>query len=108
MFFTVREVIMIKRRTGTYTDKLFEDEKFKKGVEKEYAKLCISEGIAKARYEAKLTQATLARKIKTSKSAISRYESGNYGRYSIPLLRRIASACDAKLEIKFIPKRKKK
>lgn len=98
---------MIKKRARTYTDKLFEDEKFREGVEKEYAKLCISEEIAKARHKAKLTQAGLAKKAKTSKSAISRYESGNYERYSMPLLRRIASACDAKLEIKLISKRKK-
>jgi len=33
-----------------------EDEDFRKGFEKEYAKLCISEEITKARHKAKLTQ----------------------------------------------------
>ncbi len=97
---------MISKPTiETYSDKLLKNKKFKEVFEKEYSKLCISEEIAKTRHEAHLTQAQLAKKIHSTKSAISRYESGKYDRYSIPLLRRIASACGVELQVTFASKK---
>ena len=92
---------MAQAKIKTYVDKLLKNKKFKAKVEKEYAHLSISEEITRIRHEANLTQAALARKIKSSKTAISRYESGKYHSYSIPLLQKIAKACDAQLVVHF-------
>lgn len=86
----------------TYFDVLMKDDKFRKAFEKEYSKIVISEKIAKLRKEANLTQEALAKKIHTTKSAISRYESANYSGYTVSLLEKIAYACGAKVEVKFI------
>ena len=90
------------RRTKTYMDKLMEDKEFRRRFDEEYQNLCIGEQIAKARHQAHLTQAALAKRIHTTKSAISRYESADYNRYSLPLLARIARACGADLKILFV------
>ncbi|HPS20401.1 MAG TPA: helix-turn-helix transcriptional regulator [Candidatus Omnitrophota bacterium] len=66
------------------------------------AKLSIGEEIARLRCIKKMTQTELARKVKTSRTAISRYESGNYERYSLDTLKRIAKALNKKIEISFV------
>ena len=93
---------MTHKKGNTYMDRLMEDKKFKEAFDKEYSKVLISEKIAKLRKEAHLTQEALAKRIHTTKSAISRYESANYHGYSVPLLRRIARACGADVQIRFI------
>lgn len=90
------------KKTKTYFDVLMKDKKFREAFEKEYLKVLISEKIAKLRKEAKLTQEALARKIHTTKSAISRYESADYSGYTISLLQKIARACNAEVDIKFV------
>ena len=94
------------RKNKTYLDKLMQNEEFRDKFNEEYQNVCIGERISKARYKAKLTQEDLAKRINTTKSAISRYESDNYQGYSIKLLNRIAKACDAELKIDFISKTK--
>ena len=89
----------------TYADKLLSNEKFRKDFEREYKNLVISEKIAELRHKANLTQEELAKRVHTTKSAISRYESNNYEGYSISLLQRIAVACGADLRIGFVVKR---
>ena len=93
------------RKVKTYIDKLMKDKKFRKRFDEEYQNLCIGEQIAQARHQAHLTQAVLAKRIDTTKSAISRYESADYTGYSLPLLKRVAKACGADLKIMFIAKR---
>jgi DNA-binding XRE family transcriptional regulator len=95
------------RRTKTYMDKLMANQEFRKRFDEEYQNLCVGEQIARARHEAHLTQAALAKRAHTTKSAISRYESASYGGYSIPLLTRIAKACGAELKIVFVAKQMK-
>ena len=73
-----------------------------KGLREEYQNVCIGEQIAMARHYARLTQSALAKRVHTTKSAISRYESADYSGYSIPLLTRIAKACGADLRIIFV------
>ena len=87
------------RKVKTYLDRLMEDEKFRKSFDKEYKNLCIGEQIARARHQANLTQTDLAKRIDTTKSAISRYESADYRGYTLQLLERIADACGAELRI---------
>ena len=92
---------MDKKRDRTYMDELLKDKKFRIRFESEYQQLLISEKISKLRKTAHLSQAALAKKIHTTKSAISRYESGNYSGYTVSLLNKIATACNARLKIKF-------
>ncbi|MBF0216742.1 MAG: helix-turn-helix transcriptional regulator [Candidatus Omnitrophica bacterium] len=92
---------MDKKKVMTYLDELLQDEKFRIRFEAEYQKLLISEKIAKLRKESNLSQEKLAKRIHTTKSAISRYESGAYKGYTVTLLNKIAQACNAKLEITF-------
>lgn len=89
----------------TYADKLLENKNFREDLEEEYKNLVISEKIAELRHKARLTQEELAKKIHTTKSAISRYESNNYQGYSVSLLQKIASACGADLRISFVIKK---
>lgn len=87
------------RKTKTYMDKLMKNKIFRERFDEEYQNLCIGEQIARARQQAHLTQATLAKRIHTTKSAISRYESIDYNSYSLKLLKRIARACGTDLKI---------
>lgn len=89
------------KKNKTYADKLLSNEKFRKDFEQEYENLVISEKIAELRHKAHLTQEELAKRIKTTKSAISRYESDKYDGYSVSLLHKIALACGADLNIGF-------
>jgi transcriptional regulator with XRE-family HTH domain len=88
-------------------DKLMKNEEFRKRVDEEYQNICIGEQIARIRHRANLTQDALAKRIRTTKSAISRYENSDYKSYSIPLLNRIAEACGAVLKIDFATREKK-
>ena len=92
------------KKVKTYADKLLENKKFRKDFEKEYKNLVISEKIAELRHKAHLTQEQLAKRVHTTKSAISRYESNNYDGYSISLLQKIAVACGADLRVGFVIK----
>jgi len=92
------------KQIKTYADKLLSDKKFKQDFEQEYENLVISEKIAELRHLVHLTQAQLAKRIHSTKSAISRYESNNYKGYSITLLHKIAGACGADLQVNFVYK----
>ena len=92
----------------TYLEKRLKDRKFREIFEKEYINVLISEKLAKMRHDANLTQGQLAKKVHTTKSAISRYESGKYSGFSIPLLEKIAKACGREIKIDFPPKKKRR
>jgi len=96
---------MKQTKTRTYADKLLEDKQFKQAFDHEYKNLVISEKIAELRHQAHLTQAELAKRVHTTKSAISRYESNEYKGYSTALLQKIATACHADLQISFVIKK---
>ncbi len=96
---------MEKKKVKTYIDTLMINERFREKFEQEYQNLCISEQIFMARKAAHLTQAALAKRIHTTKSAISRYESAEYKKYSVSLLNRIARACQADLKVCFLTKK---
>ncbi|MCL5674667.1 MAG: helix-turn-helix transcriptional regulator [Candidatus Omnitrophica bacterium] len=80
-------------------DKKMEDKKFRAIYEEVSAKMSVGEQIAKYRYEAKISQAELAEKAKTSRTAIARYERGNYDKYNITTLKKIAHALNKNLTI---------
>jgi len=82
-------------------DKKMEDPKFKSVYDEVSAKMNLGEQIAELRYKARMTQSELAKKVHTSRTAISRYESGDYDRYNMGTLARIAKALRKRLKISF-------
>ena len=80
-------------------EKKMEDPKFRAIYDEVATKLNLGEQIARLRYRQKMTQAELARKVHTSRTAIARYESGKYDKFNISTLRRIARALHKKLHI---------
>lgn len=79
-----------------FKDKDYE-ERFYRGLEK----VRIAAEILYYREQHHLTQADLARMIKTSQSAIARLEDPDYEGYSIKVLRKIAAALNLKLVVTF-------
>ena len=82
-------------------DKKMENQKFKAVYDEISAKMSVGEQIAELRHKAKMSQLELANKIHTSRTAIARYESGNYNNYNVSTLSKIAGALHKKLEISF-------
>jgi ribosome-binding protein aMBF1 (putative translation factor) len=75
-------------------------------IELERANLDIGRKIYELRTKAKLSQAGLARKVGTTQSVISRLEDADYDGQSLAMLRRIASALEKRVDIRFLPSRK--
>ena len=67
----------------------------------EYDKLQLEFALLRARIEKGLTQQQLAKKIGTKQSVISRLESGR-ANPSVAFLKKLATALNSNLEIKFI------
>ena len=82
-------------------DKKMESPKFKAVYDEVSAKMSIGEQIAELRHKAKMSQVELARKVHTSRTAIARYESGEYDGYNVSTLSRIARALRKTLKISF-------
>jgi len=82
--------------------KKMRDSKFKAVYEKTAMKLSIGEEIARLRHERKLNQLELAKRVHTSRTAIARYESGNYAHYNLLTLLKIAKALNAKLNVSLV------
>ena len=59
------------------------------------------------REEAGMTQAALAKLVGTTPSVICRLEAADYEGHSLTMLRRIATALDRRVEIRFLPARRK-
>ena len=76
--------------------------KFKAIYEGIAMKLDIGETIAELRHKHKMTQENLAKMLHTSRSAIIRYESGEYAHYNLITLVKIAKAFNKELEVKFV------
>ena len=58
--------------------------------------------IYQLRQNAHLSQAELARRVGTTQSVISRLEDGDYEGHSLPMLNRIATAMEHRVEIRFV------
>lgn len=82
--------------------KKMQDPKFKEVYDDVSTRLNIGEELARIRHQRKITQLELAEKVHTSRSAIARYESGNYSRYNIHTLLKIARALGRNLKISFV------
>ena len=82
-------------------DKKMADSKFKAIYDEVSAEMRIGEQIAQLRHKAKMSQLELAKRVDTSRTAIARYESGDYNRYNLGTLMRIARALHKRLKISF-------
>ncbi|MBF0217791.1 MAG: helix-turn-helix transcriptional regulator [Candidatus Omnitrophica bacterium] len=76
-------------RKSIYHRKL-SDPKFRKVYKEVAANLAIGEKISELRHKTRMTQSELAKKVKTSRTAIARYENGDYDNYNLTTLKRIA------------------
>jgi len=77
-----------------------------KALEEARADDDVARKIFELRTKAGLTQAQLGNLIGTTASVISRLESADYGGHSLAMLRRIGSALNQRVEIKFVPIRR--
>jgi transcriptional regulator with XRE-family HTH domain len=82
-------------------DKEMENPKFKAIYDEISAQMDIGEQIAELRHKAKMSQLELAKKVKTSRTAIVRYESGEYKSFNIKTLAKIARAFHKNLKVSF-------
>jgi ribosome-binding protein aMBF1 (putative translation factor) len=77
----------------------------------EYEQEVLNAEIARKVYDlrtkAGLSQRELARRVGTSASAICRLEDADYEGHSLFMLKRIAEALDKRVEIRFVPIRRK-
>src|SRR3984885_6075645 len=71
-------------------------------LEQKRANLDIARKIYELRTKARLSQAELAKKVGTTQSVISRLEDADYDGHSLAILRRIASALEKRVEIRFV------
>jgi len=78
-----------------------ESPKFKAVYDEVSAKMTIGEQIAELRHKARMSQLELAEKVHTSRTAIARYENGEYNGYNVSTLARIAKALHKRLRISF-------
>ncbi|HEV2246209.1 MAG TPA: helix-turn-helix transcriptional regulator [Terriglobia bacterium] len=69
--------------------------------------LKIAKNIYELRTKAGLSQAELAKRIGTTQSVISRLEDADYEGHSLPMLQRIAAALDQRIELRWLPIRRK-
>lgn len=97
---------MIKKKKS-WVDKKLGNPTFKEGFDLEYEKISIGEQLAELRTAAHLTQAAVAKKVGTTASAISRYESADYDRYELQTLQKIVAACGGIMHIIMQPSQKR-
>lgn len=81
--------------------KWMQDPQFRAEYQKADADYSIIEALVRARQEANLSQADLARKIGTTQSAVARLESGNISP-SISTLQRYAAATGTRLRLELV------
>ncbi|BEQ13114.1 helix-turn-helix domain-containing protein [Desulfoferula mesophila] len=85
-------------------DKVFKEKMKDASFREEYEALeeefAIARELVKARVEAKLTQAQVARKMGTSQSAVARLESGKVG--SISSIKKYARATGKRIQLKLV------
>jgi len=88
---------------GTIKEALKRDPSLMEEMEKAGRAWDIAFQIYDLRKKAELTQAQLAKLVKTSQSNIARIESADYEGYTFKTLEKVTKALKAKLEIRIIP-----
>lgn len=83
-----------------YKKQLLKDPEFKKAWKETRLEYEIARALIRARIEKRLTQAQLAKKLKTKQSVISRVESGQTTP-SLSFLKRLAAVLNLSLSVQF-------
>ena len=91
----------------TYDRYIGNDPKQIEEYEQEVLNAEIARKVYDLRTKAGLSQRELARRVGTSASAICRLEDADYEGHSLFMLKRIAEALDKRIEIRFVPIRRK-
>jgi len=91
----------------TYDRYIGNDPKQIEEYEQEALHAEIARKVYDLRTKAGLSQRELARRVGTSASAICRLEDADYEGHSLFMLKRIAEALDKRVEIRFVPIRRK-
>src|ERR1043166_6821405 len=84
-----------------------QDSEIRALIEEEAENLRIAKNICELRTKANLSQAELAKRIGTTQSVISRLEDADYQGHSLPMLQRVAAALDKRIELRWLPLRRK-
>jgi len=92
---------ILDRVTGT-------NEALKAGVAQAKVNLEVAQMIYDARTKAKLSQSELAALIGSKQPVIARLEDADYEGHSLTMLQRIAAALEQRLELRFVPSRKRR
>lgn len=75
--------------------------------EEEVANREVAQKIFQLRDKAGISQAELARRVGTTQSVISRLEDADYDGHSLAMLNRIAAALQRRVEIRFVPRKRR-
>jgi ribosome-binding protein aMBF1 (putative translation factor) len=67
----------------------------------------VAQRIFELREQAGLSQTELAKRVGTTQSVISRLEDADYEGHSLAMLNRIAAAVERRVEIRFLPRRRR-
>lgn len=67
----------------------------------------MAQKIYELRQDAGLSQVEMARRVGTTQSVISRLEDADYEGHSLAMLNRIAAAVERRVEIRFVPRRRR-
>jgi ribosome-binding protein aMBF1 (putative translation factor) len=106
----------VKKRSRKTTDAieilrdryLKNDPEMARMVAEEKANMEIAQSIYDLRTEAGLSQRRLAKLVGTTASVICRLEDADYEGHSLSMLHRIAAALNRRVDIRFLPLRKKR
>ena len=90
---------LIKSMTG-------KDERLREAIERETLNAKVAMMVYEARTRAGLTQAQLAELVGTKQPVIARLEDTDYEGHSLSMLQRIATALNARLELRMVPAQK--
>ena len=83
------------------------DPKRQQAFEEAVANREVAQRIYELREQAGLSQTELARRVGTTQSVISRLEDADYEGHSLALLNRIAAAVERRVDIRFLPRRRR-
>jgi ribosome-binding protein aMBF1 (putative translation factor) len=84
-----------------------DNEAIKAGIAAAKTNLEVAQMIYDARTKAGLSQSELAVLIGSKQPVIARLEDGDYKGHSLTMLQRIAAALEKRLELRFVPSRRK-
>ena len=83
------------------------DPKRQQAFEEAVANREVAQRIYELRQQAGLSQAELAKRVGTTQSVISRLEDADYEGHSLAMLNRLAAAVERRVEIRFLPRRRR-